>query len=409
MLSGLWGIFWTVSFLGGSIFIHELGHFLAARRCGLWIPRFSMGFGPKLLSWRRGETEFRISLIPLGGYVLLPELMEPGSVEGHWSPPQNRRLRPLSLSRGLAIACAGPLANLLLALCIGGVLSLVGRPVLLQRLLVGEVIRNSPAQVAGLQPGDELISWDGVALSSPEQLREVLAQGREGTLVYRRSDEDVSLSITPQPIPLRPAHYVGKNGAVFIARDGGLLWQLPDQLGPFSRDEVEEKFAPLEFFPATRRPGLGVVFSPSPTLLRENPFAAVGGALGRTLHTLGSLFSSHSAVGVQDLMGVPAIAHRLYQLSLNDFRQLLWFALLINVGLAVLNLLPIPGLDGGQLFLALLEKILPRRPIAILQNACMLALFALLIYVCCNDIRHWSSGGQQPLEKMGMTTVHGGL
>ena len=87
----IWAIFWMIVFFGGSIFIHELGHFLMAKKRGLKVPKFSIGFGPKLYSWKRGETEYCISLLPLGGYVALPEMGEIPILEGKPSPERYNR------------------------------------------------------------------------------------------------------------------------------------------------------------------------------------------------------------------------------------------------------------------------------------------------------------------------------
>ena len=107
LITNLWGIFWVVLFFGGSIFIHEFGHFIIAKKRGLRVPRFSIGFGPKLFSWVRGETEYCISLLPLGGYVALPQMGEIPVLEGN----STDQLQPLSFTDKFLVAVMGAVFN----------------------------------------------------------------------------------------------------------------------------------------------------------------------------------------------------------------------------------------------------------------------------------------------------------
>ncbi len=169
--------------LGVLIFIHELGHFMVAKAVGVGVERFSLGFGPRLWSMRRGETEYCVSLIPLGGYVKMvgeeasgeeaihPET--PAAADAQADPPRSFALKPL-WARAL-IVFAGPGMNLVLAAVIfSAIFTVVGIPVF--PTTVGRVLPESPAAQAELQPGDEIVAVNGVPLRHWAQLDEQVAR-----------------------------------------------------------------------------------------------------------------------------------------------------------------------------------------------------------------------------------------
>src|SRR5690349_2878357 len=129
LFSSMWSIFLIVLFFGGSIFVHELGHFLAARRRGVHVERFSIGFGPALWSRRgRDGVEYRLSWIPLGGYVLLPQLADLGAIEGE-SKVNVSELPPVSYSTKMIVFAAGAVFNVIFAFALACVLWLAGTSV----------------------------------------------------------------------------------------------------------------------------------------------------------------------------------------------------------------------------------------------------------------------------------------
>ncbi|HEX2099526.1 MAG TPA: site-2 protease family protein, partial [Candidatus Synoicihabitans sp.] len=128
LFSNLWAVFLIVLFFGGSIFVHELGHFLAARRRGVHVTRFSIGFGPKIFSWYgKDGVEYRLSWLPLGGYVALPQLADMRGIEGESDVPVER-LAPISYSTKIIVFAAGAFFNVLFALALATILWLVGQP-----------------------------------------------------------------------------------------------------------------------------------------------------------------------------------------------------------------------------------------------------------------------------------------
>lgn len=184
----LWGIFLVVFFFGGSIFIHELGHFLAAKRRGLAVPRFSIGFGPKLVSWTRNGTEYRISLLPLGGYVSIPQLAEMKSIEGDFPELAGQHLKEPSYSDKLIVSVMGAAFNALFALVLALLLWWVGQPFSASEVTtqvgyvqetfeVDGVISPSPAFEAGLRPGDRIVSIDGQPVADFQDIIKDIVMG----------------------------------------------------------------------------------------------------------------------------------------------------------------------------------------------------------------------------------------
>ena len=154
--------------LGFSIFIHELGHFIAAKKRGLIADRFSIGFGPRLFGWHRNGTDFRLSLLPLGGYVSLPQLADMGRVEG--GEKDKDKLAPISYADKMIVAVMGAIFNLIFALVLSLLLWGVGREIVKSTSIgfVAEEIRNAdgaivpgPAYEAGIRQGDTIYTIDG--------------------------------------------------------------------------------------------------------------------------------------------------------------------------------------------------------------------------------------------------------
>ncbi|MCC6416200.1 MAG: site-2 protease family protein, partial [Opitutaceae bacterium] len=173
LLSNIWAILLTILAFGASIFVHELGHFLAARRRGLHVDRFSIGFGPAIWSWRgKDGVEYRISWLPLGGYVTLPQLAAMSGIEGE-SSVDVAQLPPVSYGSRMLVLVAGAACNILFALALACVIWITGQPSnsMAASTTIGYVAPEltltdgskvaSPAREAGLQPGDVIRAIDG--------------------------------------------------------------------------------------------------------------------------------------------------------------------------------------------------------------------------------------------------------
>ncbi|MCX6942604.1 MAG: site-2 protease family protein [Verrucomicrobia bacterium] len=218
LLSNVWSAFLVVLFFGGSIFVHELGHFLAARKRGAKVERFSIGFGPAIWS-RRGKdgVEYRLSWIPLGGYVLLPQLADLGPVEGS-STTDVTTLSPIDYTSKLLILVAGASFNILFAFALACVVWLVGEPTFSElnttrigtvnaviKLADGTTVPN-PAAEAGLQAGDNVTSIDGHRVANFEDILNgvLLGKGRasddrrKAIFVIERAGQSMEIVVYPR-------------------------------------------------------------------------------------------------------------------------------------------------------------------------------------------------------------------
>ncbi len=218
LLSNTWGILLVIVFFCGAIFFHELGHFLAAKWRGLKIDRFSVGFGPKLFGWKgKDGVDYRVSLLPLGGYVALPQLADMRAIEGESETPKDK-LPSISYADKMIVAAAGPLFNVILAFVLALVVWWVGypQPVEFRSTTVGYVSPTiqldadttvaSPAAKAGLRAGDKILSVDGQKVDDWEDVQKfiVTGSGRDEldnpavNLTIERDGKTESLTLQPE-------------------------------------------------------------------------------------------------------------------------------------------------------------------------------------------------------------------
>jgi len=179
----------VVVVLGGLIFFHELGHFAVARGLGMGVSTFSLGFGPKILKYRKGKTEYALSLVPLGGYVALVGESDPKDIPEGFTEAESFALRPAW--QRLLVVAAGPAANIILAWLLCWALALGwGTPILLPQ--VGAVVQNGPADKAGIQPGDTIVSINGVAVANWQVMADAISQSDGKTLEVTLSRPDMA-------------------------------------------------------------------------------------------------------------------------------------------------------------------------------------------------------------------------
>ncbi|MEO8491930.1 sigma E protease regulator RseP [Pseudomonas sp.] len=412
-MSALYMIVGTLVALGVLVTFHEFGHFWVARRCGVKVLRFSVGFGMPLLRWhdRRG-TEFVIAAIPLGGYVKMLDEREGEVPADQLDQSFNRK----TVRQRIAIVAAGPIANFLLAMVFFWILAMVGSQEM--RPVIGAVEVGSIAAKAGLTAGQEIVSIDGEPTMGwrDVNLRLVRRLGESGSVNVVVRDQDSTAetprelaldrwlqgSDEPDPIkslgirpwrpalppvlaeldPKGPAQAAGlKTGDRLLALDGQALgdWQQVVDLVRVRPDtkivlKVERDGAQIDF-PVTLSVrgeakaaggylGAGVkgVEWP-PSMLREvsyGPLAAIGEGAKRTwtmsVLTLESLkkmlFGELSVKNLSGPITIAKVAGASAQSGVADFLNFLAY---LSISLGVLNLLPIPVLDGGHLLFYLVE------------------------------------------------------
>jgi regulator of sigma E protease len=452
--SSLWAFFLVILFFGGSIFVHELGHFLAARRRGVHVERFSIGFGPAIWSWRaRDGVEYRISWLPLGGYVLLPQLADLGPIEGE-STADVSKLPPISYATKMIVFVAGATFNVLFAFLLACVVWVAGQPTFSElattqigslaptvKLPDGTVV-PSPAVEGGLQPGDVVISIDGSRVTNFEDVIAGVFLGkqrtddgrRKATFVVERNGRQMELTIYPRLVddegvrtagifpaedltvelamPDSPALAAGvRPGDRIVAVDGKPVYQrasISDYIAKNASRAVVFSFRRgdktinlpiqprLDLDKETNKkiPRIGVQYRRSIIVLHPNPFAQITENVTGTFKLLDALLSPSSDIGPSKLSGPIGIARELHRQAQWDFRRVLWFTILLNVSLAIFNLLPIPVLDGGQMLFATIARLrgrpLPVNFIVATQSVFMVLFFAMFVYVTVyGDIRRW--------------------
>ncbi len=344
--------------LGVLVFVHEMGHYLAARWRGVHVDAFSIGFGRPFLRWTdRIGTEWRVGWIPLGGYVKLhgqeqPE-DAPEEVRAAWRHGQTFHEKSVA-SRSIVVA-AGPAANFLLAvLLFAGIFAFVGKPV--GNTMVGVVVEGSPAAAAGIRAGDEILALDGETVTRFEQVQRHV-QPRAGqpiTLTLSRDGREVTVTATPAPRD-------GVEGApAVLGIQGGALTR--ETLGP-----AAALWAGVE---QTADVTWQTLVAIGQMLTGQRSAAELGGPI-----RIAEVSGQAASLGIVPLVNLMA---------------------LLSVSLGLLNLFPVPLLDGGHLVFYAAEAIrgrpLPPRAMEYGFRAGAALLAALFIFASWNDIAHGAVG-----------------
>ncbi|KAB2873918.1 MAG: RIP metalloprotease RseP [Bauldia sp.] len=352
------------------VFFHELGHFLVARWCGVTVKVFSIGFGPELFGFfdRKG-TRWKLSAIPLGGYVkFLGDEDEAGRPDreeiGRLSAEERRHaFADKSVGARAAIVAAGPVANFILAIAIfTAIFSIYGRQVTSARVDV--VVADSAAERAGFVPGDLIVSIDGRPIGSFSDLQRVVSAspGAELDVVVTRDGQPVSLKATPEYKDIPD----GFNGKQRIA-------VLGIQHSASADDIVTERFSVLQAF------GLAV---------SETWFV--------TERSLSYLFGVISGRESADQLGGPIrVAEVSGQVATLGLVALINLAAVLSISIGMINLFPVPMLDGGHLLFFAVEAV-RGRPLSekaqdIGFRIGFAAVLMLMIFATWNDIIHLSS------------------
>jgi regulator of sigma E protease len=343
----------AVIVLGFLILFHELGHFLVAKRAGVGIVKFSIGFGPKLAGRRIGNTDYVISAVPLGGFV---KMVGEDPDEEVSAADRHIAFNNQSLWTRMAVVLAGPGANLLFAfLAFSLVFVVYGARVPSDAAKVGGVMPKMPAAAAGLQAGDTITAVDGVAVDKWDRLSELIrtSGGKQLTLTVLRDGAQLDVQVSPEAKP-------DKN---IFGETVGTAYVIGIERG-FDKEQV----------------GL---------------FSGIGMGAQQTFWWVETLLVSlvkmlQGKIPANDIGGPILIAQAAGQQARLGLEYLLNFMAVISVNLGVLNLLPIPVLDGGHLLFFAAEAIL-RRPLdtrhrEIAQQVGLVLLISLMAFAFYNDI-----------------------
>jgi regulator of sigma E protease len=416
--------------LGVLVFVHELGHFLAARRIGVRVLTFSLGFGPKLLSFTRGDTEYCLSAIPLGGYVKMagenPEEARTGAPDEFLSKSKWERFQVLVM---------GPIMNLALAWLVMAAVLYQGAQVPAfdrEPVIVGAVSENSVAEQAGIKPGDHIIAVDGDAVANWEEFSVAVLPkpNKPVTFTVERDGKRADYTMTPRAagkyesgeigvLPIMHPEVTATNHGE-PAQAGGM--QANDVIMAangernVSRERVIELIKAHEGKPLTfevSRNGQPVTLSLVPhkigdqvrigatisawqfRVVEPGPMEALSLSAQRNwdwtkliVKTLGGLFTRETSV--KQLMGPVAIGQLSGDAVEQGWTQLFGLMAMISLNLGLLNLMPVPVLDGGHIAILGLEG-LSRRDFSMKVKEKMLLagfvlLLTLMVTVIYNDL-----------------------
>jgi regulator of sigma E protease len=344
--------------LGVLIFFHEFGHFLIARLFGVGVEKFSLGFGPRLIGKKIGRTDYRISAIPLGGYVKMigeePDAeVDPADISVSFTHKH--------VVKRMCIVAAGPFFNILLAIIIFfGIFMVSGAMVL--KPSVGTVRDGSPALAAGLKPGDLITEIDRVPVTGWDDMTEIIggSKGKTLEIKVRRADSEKVFRITPELVSAK--NIFGEDIQRFI---------------------------------------IGISASGEAYTKDLNPLQAFTHSLVQTykiielmVMIIGKLITGDIST---DTIGGPImIAKMAGDQAKSGVTNLIFFMALISVNLAIINLLPIPILDGGHLLFFFIESV-KRKPVSlkvreVAQQVGLFIIILLIIFVFYNDITKWIRG-----------------
>ncbi len=338
--------------LGVLIFFHELGHFIVAKAFGVGVEKFSLGFGPKILGKTIGRTEYRLSAIPLGGYVKMvgeqpDEELDPADVPFSFTHK--------NVWQRILIVAAGPFFNFFLAIIIFfGIFWFSGMMVL--QPIIGEVSPGLPAHAAGLVSGDKILEIDGAPITDWSEMAEKIVDSNGQPLEILILRQDRQMSVTVQP----------------------------------KADIMKNMFGEEQ-----RRYIIGVTSTGDVLTHPMGPVAAFGESLNRTflickLTVLSVVKVFQGAIPADTIGGPILIAQMAGEQVEQGLVNLFAFIALISVNLGILNLLPVPVLDGGHILFFSIEAII-RRPVSIktreiAQQIGIFLLLMLMVFVFYNDI-----------------------
>lgn len=421
-----------------TVLVHEWGHFIAARKMGLVVERFAIGFGPKVFGWKKDGVEYVLNWLPFGGFVQLPQMAAMDMVEGKSEKEVEKLPHASPWAKGVT-AFYGPLFSFLLAVVLAFIVWGTGIPQSkdFQTTTIGFVEPGSPAAEAGLMPGDKVIKinnqpvtrWAGRSGGIHETI--LLSVGKTVKVEVLRGEKVLQFDIVPGKDPelegLRelgfekyfartlivdmvhkgsPAEQAGlRRGDQILEVDGkpvysvahinnlvvsaeGALKVLYIRNGERKTVEVTPQKASNYHYAKM----LGISFEVGEEQVTQvDPWTMITNSMTFIYKTLRAVSSPESEVGLRHLSGPIGIFDKLMLLLTVDPRLVLYFGVVLNVNLAVINLFPIPILDGGHIVLCIIEAI-RRRPmepkvLQIIQTGFFVLLMGLFLFITFYDVQ----------------------
>lgn len=427
------------------IVVHELGHFLAARWRGLVIEKFGVWFGKPLWKKTINGVQYSLGSLPLGGFVALPQLAPMDIIEGETETDRAALPRISALDK-IIVAIAGPFFSMLLALVFAGIVWAVGHPVSESDMttVIGFVEPDSPGEKAGLQAGDKILAVDGNRVTRFSGMNDsvtwnvIRSEGDTIPFLVERNGRQLSFSVVPykapssgwrrksvrqvliypatspvidQVQPKTPAAAAGlQHGDIVLGYDATPIYS-PIALAAYVETHAGKPISLAvdrngqklnvtvtpQLLANEKTPRIGIAWDTSGrmSIAHPNPIEQIYNSVTSTLDTIGAVASPKSDVKLQHLSGPLGIFRIYYLLFENErgWQLALWFSVILNVNLAILNMLPIPVLDGGHIVLAVVEGV-RRKPVnirvlEIIQTGCAVLIIGYIAYISFFDVGDW--------------------
>jgi regulator of sigma E protease len=418
----------VVFLFGAAIFVHEFGHYWVALKRGLKVEAFAIGFGPKIFSWVKNGIEYSVRWIPAGGFVKLPQMITSSAIEGG---PGND-IPPAPPFSKILVAVAGPFMNVVFAFFIATIVYFVGLPVAVNPSIIGYVEPGSPEAALGIRQGDRVVSVNGKPVKSWEEINNItiLALTNTVPVVITRGEAsntymlkaEVNNLVGLKTLNLDPLDHLLVDGveasgpadtAHVMANDevvgfAGVPVSSRQQLinmiqkrgaepTPLVVKRGNQKLTVMVTPVANKASGkfqIGVKFGlgkDAYEIEHPTPWSQVSDVCAQVFGTITALLHSHeSGVKASDLSGPVGIFGVLAVQFNTDYRLALNFLVMLNINLAILNMLPLPVLDGGHVLMAVIERI-RRKPLEVRIVEWTTTVFASLlilfmVYVTWFDI-----------------------
>jgi len=429
----------VVLLFGAAIFVHEFGHYWVARRCGMKVLAFAIGFGPKIFSWTRNGIEYSVRWIPAGGFVKLPQMVT-GPMEGETNAEE---VPPAPALAKILVAAAGPFMNVAFGLAIACLIYWIGLPVPVNPSIIGYVRPDSPEGLMGIRQGDKIVKVAGHSVKSWEEVNKVTIVAltnvipaeieRDGHVTTYYLPTEVNQFFQVKMLNLDPMEHCIVDSITPGSAGEAAHLKVGDEVVSFGGAPVSsfeqltnliQKRGGQETVLIVKRDGaatnltvtprmdetakafkLGVAFHLPPDVYaieHPTPISQVEDVLNQIVSTVAALTHPHeSGVHVSGLSGPVGILGMLAAEVKTDFRRALSFLVMLNINLALINLLPVPVLDGGHILMAIVEKI-RRRPLSLqfveyVTTTFAVLLISFMLYVTFYDLRRW------PLVRMALS------
>ena len=432
------------------IVVHELGHFLAARWRGLYIEKFGVWFGQPLWKKTINGVQYSLGSLPFGGFVALPQLAPMDIIEGK-ADVDREQLPPISALDKIIVAVAGPFFSLLLAFVFAATVWVVGYPVSESDMttVVGYIMPDSPAEKVGLRPGDKILEVDGrrvtrfLGMNDSVSWAVVRSEGETVPVKFERDGKVETVQVEPYkaetsgwrrksvrqllilpaetaivdkvepnspaaaaglrprdiirgfnhtPIynPLALLEYIKKHPDETLTLEverNGSRFELPVKPVPLPTEQTEGKVK------MQLRIGIAWDASGQMSIAHPSPIELIYNSVTSTLNTLGAVASPKSDIKLQHLSGPIGIGriYYLFFVSERGWQLALWLSVVLNVNLAILNMLPIPVLDGGHILFGLIESVrrkpLNIRVLEVVQGVCTVLIIGAIAYISFFDVQ----------------------